>query len=80
MAYSRHYGYASPNPVAPTLPWIFRKISTHEKVVHHYTHGMGYGDVDGDGRNDLLDRGWMVATTRLPAKRSGLGFSPLPIR
>ena len=59
MAYSKHYGYVSPNPVAPTLPWIFRPISTHEEEIHHYTHGMGYGDVDGDGRNDLLEgNGW----------------------
>jgi len=60
MAYSKHYGYVSPNPVAPTLPWIFHPISTHEEVIHHYTHGMGIGDVDGDGRKDYLTGdGWM---------------------
>ena len=59
-AYGKHYGYASPNPVAPTLPWIFRPISTSKEEIHHYTHGMGYGDVDGDGRNDLLiGDGWL---------------------
>ena len=60
MAYSKHYGYVSPNPVAPTLPWIFHPISTHEEEIHHYTHGMGIGDVDGDGRKDYLTGdGWM---------------------
>ncbi|MDE0363150.1 MAG: VCBS repeat-containing protein, partial [Rhodospirillaceae bacterium] len=60
MAYSRHYGYASPSPVAPTLPWIFHPISTSEEDVHHYTHGLGYGDVDGDGRTDVLHGdGWL---------------------
>lgn len=60
MAYGNHYGYVAPNPVAPTLPWIFHPISTHEEDVHHYTHGMGYGDVDGDGRTDLLiGEGWL---------------------
>lgn len=60
MAYGNHYGYVTPNPVAPTLPWIFRPVSTEENEVHHYTHGMGYGDVDGDGRNDLLTGdGWL---------------------
>ena len=60
MAYSKHYGYVSPNPVAPTLPWIFHPISTHEEVIHHYTHGMGIGDIDGDGRKDYLTGdGWM---------------------
>ena len=60
MAYGKHYGYVSPNPVAPTLPWIFHPISTHEEEIHHYTHGMGIGDIDGDGRNDYITGdGWM---------------------
>lgn len=60
MAYGKHYGYVSPNPVAPTLPWIFHKVSTSDKEVHHYTHGLGYGDVDGDGRTDYLTGdGWL---------------------
>ena len=59
-AYGKHYGYASPNPVAPTLPWIFHPVSTSDEVIHHYTHGMGYGDIDGDGRHDLLTGdGWL---------------------
>ena len=60
MAYSKHYGYVAPNPIAPTLPWIFHKISTEEDIVHHYTHGLGYGDVDGDGRTDVMhSNGWL---------------------
>ena len=59
-AYSKHYGYVSPNPVAPTLPWIFHPIMTYEGDIHHYTHGMGIGDVDGDGRTDFLEgNGWL---------------------
>jgi hypothetical protein len=55
-AYDKHYGYVSPNPVSPTLPWIFHPISTHEEVIHHYTHGMG----NGDGRKDYITGdGWM---------------------
>lgn len=78
MAYSNHYGYVSPNPVAPTLPWIFHKISTEEDVVHHYTHGLGYGDVDGDGRMDFMhSNGWL----RQPASLEGdpdWEFHPFP--
>jgi hypothetical protein len=59
-AYDKHYGYVSPNPVNPTLPWIFHPVSTHEEVIHHYTHGMGIGDIDGDGRKDFITGdGWM---------------------
>ena len=58
-AYDKHYGYVSPNPVRNT-PWIFHPISTHEEVIHHYTHGMGIGDIDGDGRKDYITGdGWM---------------------
>ncbi len=78
MAYSRHYGYAAPNPVAPTLPWIFHKISTHEKVVHHYTHGLGYGDVDGDGRTDVLTGdGWLQQPASLQ-NDPDWAFHPFP--
>ena len=60
MAYDKHYGYVAPNPVAPTLPWIFNPISTHDEIVHHWTHGLGFGDIDGDGRNDFITGdGWM---------------------
>jgi len=66
MAYGKHYGYVSPNPVAPTLPWIFHPVSTQEQEVHHYTHGMGYGDVDGDGRTDVLTGdGWLQQPSSL---------------
>ncbi len=78
MAYGTHYGYVSPNPVAPTLPWIFHPVSTSEEVIHHYTHGMGYGDVDGDGRNDLLTGdGWMQQPSSLQNDRDW-AFHPFP--
>ncbi|MDG2123051.1 MAG: VCBS repeat-containing protein, partial [Verrucomicrobiales bacterium] len=49
------YGYALPNPDKPTEPWTFHPI-TGNTGQHKYTHGMGIGDLDGDGRNDVLTK------------------------
>lgn len=51
------YGYAAPDPSDPTRPWVFHPISTHSNAFQRYTHGLGVGDVDQDGRNDLIERG-----------------------
>ena len=52
------YGYASPDWSAPEKPWVFHAISPDNKY-GHFTHGMGIGDVNGDGRYDLLEKdGW----------------------
>jgi FG-GAP-like repeat len=52
------YGYASPDPSDPTKPFIWHPISPDNKY-HKFTHGLGVGDVNGDGRQDLLEKnGW----------------------
>ena len=52
------YGYAAPDWNDPAKPWKFHPISPN----NHYgkfTHGLGVGDVNGDGRMDLLEKdGW----------------------
>jgi hypothetical protein len=52
------FGYASPDWSKPFAPWTFHKIS--EKVAaERFGHGLGVGDIDGDGRFDLLTKdGW----------------------
>ncbi len=51
-------GYAEPDAKAPDQPWAFHAISEQGKW-ERYTHGFGYGDVNGDGRSDLLlKEGW----------------------
>jgi len=52
------FGYATPNWNAPTEPWKFTPV-TPAQGYGRFTHGLGIGDVNGDGRNDLLEtNGW----------------------
>lgn len=53
-------GWAAPDPANPTAEWTFHKIShTRDDRFHKFTHGFGFGDVDGDGKHDILEaRGW----------------------
>jgi hypothetical protein len=52
------YGYATPDWKEPGKPWKFHAISPN-KNYHKFTHGLGFGDVNGDGKNDLLEKdGW----------------------
>jgi hypothetical protein len=52
------YGYATPDWSDTTKPWKFHAISPNNKY-GNFTHGMGLGDVNGDGKLDLLEmNGW----------------------
>lgn len=52
-------GYATPNPKDPNRPWVFHAASAANPKWQRFTHGIGYGDINGDGRNDLLtSEGW----------------------
>jgi len=46
--------YAEPDPVDPTRPWIVHQLT---EQASWGPHGIGVGDVNGDGRIDVL-RGW----------------------
>lgn len=53
-----HFGFANPDWSKPTEPWTFHQISPNVGV-QRFTHGLGVGDVNGDGRMDLLEKsGW----------------------
>jgi len=52
------FGYCEWDPKSPEKPWTFRAISP-KGGRGAFTHGLGVGDVNGDGRVDLLEaNGW----------------------
>jgi hypothetical protein len=51
-------GYATFNPKNAQVPWTFHAI-TPAGPYQRFTHGLGFGDINGDGKNDILEKdGW----------------------
>ncbi len=49
-----YLGWAVPDPARPNEPWTFHPLSPPEGF-GPFTHGLGVGDLDGDGRPDVLE-------------------------
>lgn len=54
----KQWGWYQPDWANPTKPWTFVPV-TEKGEFNHYYHGEGIGDINGDGRADLvLNEGW----------------------
>ncbi len=52
-------GYAAFDPAQPDQVWKFHAISSPDKRFQRFTHGVGAGDLNGDGRPDVIEAtGW----------------------
>ncbi len=60
-------GYAQADWKRPDAPWTFHAV-TPEGDWQRYSHGLGYGDLNGDGRVDILEKD---AWWEQPASRDG---------
>jgi len=61
------WGLIQPDWNNPTNAWRFKPITAEGKF-HHFYHGTGIGDVNGDGRADLiLDEAWYEQPTNRDA-------------
>ena len=71
------FGYAQPDWNAPAKKWQFTPIS--EKLpIGRFNHGLGVGDVNGDGRTDFLWKsGWFEQPASLPCGSTTRFASPV---
>jgi hypothetical protein len=61
------YAYAKPDPANPTAVWTSHPISGQGQSVN--IHGIGAGDVNGDGRTDVVaPAGWYEQPAQGPDK------------
>lgn len=62
-----YLGYGEADWSNPTAKWTFRPV-TPKGDYQRFSHGIGFGDINGDGRIDLLDKD---AWWEQPASREG---------
>jgi hypothetical protein len=62
----------------PTAAWAYTAV-TPSSFGTPYVHGLGVGDIDGDGLKDLVERtGWWRQTTGATWERHAFGFGMAP--
>jgi hypothetical protein len=50
-------GYVTPDWNDTAKPWPFHAISPRSKRFQRFTHGLGFGDLNGDGKADVFEAG-----------------------
>jgi hypothetical protein len=62
------WGWIAPDRSRPTAPWAFHPV-TESGNYNQFYHGTGVGDIDGDGRPDLITNdGWWAQPLLGPAR------------
>ncbi|MDB4541355.1 VCBS repeat-containing protein [Akkermansiaceae bacterium] len=69
------FGYFSPDWSAPEKPWTFHAIS-EVRTKSPYYHGLGFGDLNGDGRVDVLEKGGWYEGPKSPHHVGNWTFHP----
>ncbi|HWN97078.1 MAG TPA: VCBS repeat-containing protein, partial [Methylomirabilota bacterium] len=68
------FGYASPDWNATSKPWTWRAV-TPKGGWQRFSHGMGFGDVNGDGKADMLEaKGWWEQTSNAEWTKHAANF------
>ena len=63
---AERFGFAEPNWEDPAMPWRFTPVSPVIPGMGRFTHGLGLGDVNKDGRIDFI---WKSGWFEQPADR-----------